>query len=88
MTGKAGDSLNFLDLFAGIGMFRIGLERVGFHCIGHCEIDKFAHKSYAAMHSIKEGEWFAEDIKTVQGKELPYCSLWAAGFPCQDTVRP
>ena len=76
--------MDFLDLFAGIGMFRIGLERAGFHCIGHCEIDKFANKSYEAMHGLKVGEWFAKDIRAIQGKDLPCCSLWTAGFPCQD----
>lgn len=76
--------MQFLDLFAGIGMFRIGLEKAGFTCLGHCEIDKFANKSYQAMHDIKGGEWFAEDIRKVKGTELPSCSLWTAGFPCQN----
>lgn len=65
-------------------MFRIGLEMAGFTCIGHCEIDKFANRSYKAMHNIKGGEWFAEDIRKVKGCDLPPCSLWTAGFPCQN----
>lgn len=34
--------MDFLDLFAGIGGFRMGLEYLGHHCVGFCEIDKFA----------------------------------------------
>lgn len=71
-------------MFAGIGLFRIGLEQAGFTCAGHCEIDKFANKSYAAMHNMKDGEWYAQDIREVKGNDLPDCSLWTAGFPCQD----
>lgn len=41
--------MNFFEAFAGIGGFRIGLERVGFKCIGSCEIDKYASKLYHSM---------------------------------------
>ena len=34
---SAGDSMRFLDLFAGIGGFRLALEREGHKCIGFCE---------------------------------------------------
>lgn len=44
--------MKFLDLFAGIGGFRRGLERSGHDCIGHVEIDKYANKSYMAMYEI------------------------------------
>ena len=45
--------MNFLDLFAGIGGFRRGLERSGHTCIGHVEIDKYANKSYMAMYELE-----------------------------------
>ncbi len=35
------------------GLFRLGLEQAGFECMGHCEIDKYANKSYQAMHYLK-----------------------------------
>ena len=38
--------MDFLDLFAGIGGFRMGLEHLGHHCVGFCEIDKFARNKY------------------------------------------
>lgn len=53
-------------------------------CKGHCEIDKYADKSYRAMFDIKEDEWYAEDITKVKGEELPRVNIWTAGFPCQD----
>ena len=46
--------MTFLDLFAGIGGFRRGLERSGHTCIGHVEIDKYANKSYMAMYELED----------------------------------
>ncbi|WP_150534384.1 DNA cytosine methyltransferase, partial [Streptococcus pneumoniae] len=45
--------MKFLDLFAGIGGFRLGMESAGHECIGFCEIDKFARASYKAIHDTK-----------------------------------
>ena len=76
--------ITFLDLFSGIGGFRLGLERAGHECVGHCEIDKYANASYNAIHEPKEGEWYGEDITKVSAKELPRADIWCFGFPCQD----
>lgn len=76
--------LTFIDFFSGIGGFRLGMELAGHRCIGHCENDKYADKSYRAMHDVKESEWFGEDIKKVRSEELPRADVWCAGFPCQD----
>ena len=76
--------LTFIDLFCGIGGFRLGMEKAGHICLGHCEIDKFAKKSYTAMHNIKEGEWYAEDITKVRAEEMPKADCWCFGFPCQN----
>lgn len=70
----------FIDLFAGIGGLRIGLERVGGRCVFSSEIDPYAQKTYAA--------WFGEepvgDINEfVDGQNVPEHELLAAGFPCQ-----
>lgn len=78
------EKLTFIDFFSGIGGFRKGLELCGMTCKGHCEIDKFADKSYRAIFDIKEDEWYAEDITKVKGEELPRVNIWTAGFPCQD----
>lgn len=49
--------MRFIDFFAGIGGFRLGMEMAGHECVGHCEIDEAANRSYIAMHKPKEGEW-------------------------------
>lgn len=46
--------LTFLDLFAGVGGFREGMEQAGFECLGYCEFDKFASASYRLMHTVTE----------------------------------
>ena len=76
--------MTFLDFFSGIGGFRLGLERAGHKCVGHCEIDKYANASYNAMHQPKEGEWYGEDITKISARELPKADIWCFGFPCQD----
>ena len=53
--------IKFVDMFSGIGGFREGLTLAGgFECVGHCEIDKYANRSYNALFDTK-GEWFIED---------------------------
>lgn len=76
--------MKFVDLFSGIGGFRLGMEAAGHECVGHCEIDKFANKSYMAIHEPKEGEWYATDITKVNANDIPICDVWCFGFPCQD----
>lgn len=75
--------MKFIDFFAGIGGFRLGMEQAGHECVGHCEIDKFADKSYRAMHDVKESEWYADDITRVEPDELPEADCYCFGFPCQ-----
>lgn len=78
--------MNFLDLFSGIGGFRLGLERNGHTPVGYVEIDKFARQSYNAMFDTT-GEWTAEDITKVTDEEWREFNgkvdIIAGGFPCQ-----
>ena len=76
--------MTFLDLFSGIGGFRLAMEQAGHICVGHCEIDKFANASYIAMHRPKEEEWYADDITRVRAEDVPRVDCWCFGFPCQD----
>lgn len=46
--------MNFFEAFAGIGGFRLGLERQGFKCVGSCEIDKYASKLTTLILTQKE----------------------------------
>ena len=77
--------MQFLDLFAGIGGFRLGMEAAGHQCIGFCEIDKFARASYKAIHDTG-GEIELHDIKTVSDEfiqSIGYVDIICGGFPCQ-----
>ena len=77
------DTIRYIDLFSGIGGFREGLTRAGgFVCAGHCEIDKYAEKSYRTLFDTK-GEWFCEDIRKTDPDEMPDFDLICGGFPCQ-----
>lgn len=76
-------TLTFLDFFSGVGGFRNGLELAGMKCVGFCEKDKFARKSYEAMYDTK-GEWFHDDITTIDSTRLPKADIWCAGSPCQN----
>ena len=72
----------FIDLFAGIGGFRIGLSRVGGKCVFTSEWNKYAQQTYRA--------WFGED-EPIHGNitevdieaQIPPHDILAAGFPCQ-----
>ncbi|HFI0296477.1 TPA: DNA cytosine methyltransferase [Streptococcus suis] len=77
--------MKFLDLFAGIGGFRLGMERAGHECVGFCEIDPFARKSYKAIHDT-EGEFEFHDITAVTDESvrgIGSVDVICGGFPCQ-----
>lgn len=77
--------MKFLDLFAGIGGFRLGMEQAGHECIGFCEIDKFARASYKAIHNT-EGEVEMHDITSVSDefiRGIGDIDIICGGFPCQ-----
>lgn len=77
--------MKFLDLFAGIGGFRLGMERAGHECVGFCEIDSFARKSYKAIHNTK-GEFEFHDITAVTDdtiRGIGSVDVICGGFPCQ-----
>ncbi|MFS1216429.1 DNA cytosine methyltransferase [Enterococcus lactis] len=77
--------MKFLDLFAGIGGFRLGMESTGHECVGFCEIDKFARTSYKAIHNT-EGEVEMHDITTVSDefiRGIGSVDVICGGFPCQ-----
>lgn len=77
--------MEFLDLFAGIGGFRLGMERAGHECVGFCEIDPFARKSYKAIHDT-EGEFEFHDITRVTDdtiRGIGSVDVICGGFPCQ-----
>lgn len=70
---------NFVDLFAGIGGFRIAFERAGGRCVFSSEWDSLAQKTYLANF----GETPAGDITQISASEIPDHDILTAGFPCQ-----
>lgn len=77
--------MKFIDLFAGIGGFRLGMESAGHECVAFCEIDKFARASYKAIHNT-EGEIELHDITQVTDDEIRnigHVDAICGGFPCQ-----
>ncbi|MGT2800370.1 DNA (cytosine-5-)-methyltransferase [Streptococcus marmotae] len=78
--------MKFFDLFSGIGGFRMGMELEGHKCIGFCEVDKFARKSYKAMYETK-GEVEFHDIRQITDQDFRQfrgqVDIICGGFPCQ-----
>lgn len=65
--------MKFIDLFAGIGGFRFGMESAGHECVAFCEIDKFARASYKAIHDTEGivGTLTATDYKGPKQVAIP-----------------
>lgn len=72
----------FIDLFAGIGGFRIALEGLGGKCVFSSEWDRHAKETYFQNY----GEVPFGDITKISNRELfepGYIDIIAGGFPCQ-----
>lgn len=71
--------MTFIDLFAGLGGFRIALESLGAKCVYSNEWDEAAQRVYADnFGDIPEG-----DITKVNEQTIPDHDILCAGFPCQ-----
>lgn len=71
----------FIDLFAGVGGFRIAMQNLGGKCIYSSEWDKNAQKTYRAnFGKVPFGDITKEYIKDYI---LPGFDILCAGFPCQ-----
>ena len=78
--------MKVLSLFSGIGAFEKALDNLNipYELVGYCEIDKYASKSYAAIHNVPESLNLG-DITKIDEKALPKdIDLITYGFPCQD----
>lgn len=82
----------FIDLFAGIGGFRLALQQHGGHCVFTSEIDPAAR----AVYQQNFGVYPYGDIRQFTGAEIsdaevderiPDHDVLAAGFPCQPFSR-
>lgn len=72
-------NFRYVELFAGIGGFRIALDRLGGHCVFSSEMDRFARASYLANY----GDRPAGDITRISEEDIPQHDILVGGFPCQ-----
>ena len=80
--------MTFLDLFAGIGGFRRGMELAGHKCIGFCEWDKYARMSYISMHCITEEQrQYLETLDLKQRQKEILKDEYLNGEWCSDDIR-
>ena len=81
---KLPKNFTFIDLFAGIGGFRIGMEAVGGKCVWSNDYDKFANQTY--------NHWFKDEIngsdinEAINENIIPAHDILCGGFPCQHLV--
>jgi len=75
------NKFTFIEMFSGIGGFRLGLERSGWKCVWANEIDKYANKIYHIQFGY--GELDEGDIRKKKVERIPNHTLLTAGFPCQ-----
>ncbi|MBI4626235.1 MAG: DNA (cytosine-5-)-methyltransferase [Verrucomicrobia bacterium] len=77
--GKPAGRLKFIDLFCGIGGFRLAFERAGAECVFSSDWDKYSQTTYEANF----GERPHGDIHAVAVADIPKFDILCAGFPCQ-----
>ena len=68
-----------IDLFCGIGGFRLAMEKNNVTCVFSSDIDSFAQQTYNANF----GEIPSGDITKIEAKDIPSFDILTAGFPCQ-----
>ena len=69
----------FIDLFAGIGGFRMAMQNLGGKCVFSSEWDKFSQKTYLTNF----GEMPQGDITRIPASDIPDHDVLLGGFPCQ-----
>lgn len=76
---KTLSGMTFIDLFAGLGGFRLAMESLGAECVYSNEWDEAVKKVYADnFDEVPEG-----DITQVDENTIPDHDILCAGFPCQ-----
>lgn len=72
-------NLKFIDLFCGLGGFRIALEKQNCKCVFSSDIDEAVAKVYKTNY----GEYPSGDITKIDAKDIPDFDILCGGFPCQ-----
>ncbi len=73
------NNFKFIDLFCGLGGFRIALEKQNCNCVFSSDIDK----AVAQVYENNFGEYPSGDITKINSKDIPDFDILCAGFPCQ-----
>lgn len=78
--------IKVLSLFSGIGAFEKALENlnVPYDLVAFCEFDKYAVKSYCAIHGVDESKNLGDITKVDESKLPKNIDILTYGFPCQD----
>ena len=72
-------NIRFIDLFAGIGGFRLGFEYANCRCVFSSEINEHA----CEMYQLNFGDNPKSDITKINVDDIPNFEILCAGFPCQ-----
>jgi DNA (cytosine-5)-methyltransferase 1 len=75
------EPLKAIELFAGIGGFRLGMEAANIETIWANDINKLAYQVYQS--NFGQNEIVFGDIRQINLSEIPDHDLLTAGFPCQ-----
>ncbi|KDN13512.1 DNA-cytosine methyltransferase [Snodgrassella communis] len=71
--------MKFIDLFAGLGGFHVGLANNGHECVFACEIETELRNLYKSNYGIQP----FDDVTKIDVTKIPSHEIICAGFPCQ-----
>jgi DNA (cytosine-5)-methyltransferase 1 len=71
--------MRFIDLFAGLGGFHVGLSRLGHKCVFASELDPTLQEIYKKNFGLKPHG----DIRSIKVEQIPEHDVLCAGSPCQ-----
>jgi len=77
---KKPDTFKFVELFAGIGGFRYGLDALGAECVMASEVSEECRETY--MANFGKDEPLLGDINKIEADLIPKYDILTAGFPC------
>ena len=71
----------FIDLFCGLGGFRLALEAEGLECVFSCDMDEKVMECY--KENFGDAFCYTRDIRDIPASFIPDCDVITGGFPCQ-----